>query len=58
LWAKSEKRGELVTRASLGEHGGIPLMVWACFIELLKAEGAPGAKAATWKGDGHERANK
>jgi hypothetical protein len=31
---------------------------WNCFIALLKAEGAPGAEEATWKGDGHEPANK
>ncbi len=31
---------------------------WACFIALLKAQGAPGAEDATWKGDGHEHANK
>jgi len=31
---------------------------WACFIALMKAQGAPGAEEATWKGDGHEHANK
>jgi len=31
---------------------------WTCFIALLKAEGAAGAEEATWKGDGHEHANK
>ena len=31
---------------------------WACFIALLKAQGAPGAEEATWKGDGHEHAHK
>jgi hypothetical protein len=31
---------------------------WACFIALLKAQGAAGAEEATWKGDGHEHANK
>lgn len=30
---------------------------YRCFIALLKAEGAPGAEAATWKGDGHEPTN-
>ncbi len=31
---------------------------WTCFIALLKAGGTPGAEEATWKGDGHEHANK
>ncbi len=31
---------------------------WTCFIALLKAEGAASAEEATWKGDGHEHANK
>ena len=31
---------------------------WNCFIALLKAQGAPGAEEATWKGDGREHANK
>jgi len=31
---------------------------WACFVALLKAEGAPGAEQATWKDDGHEGENK
>ena len=31
---------------------------WNCVIALLKAQGAPGAEEATWKGDGHEHANK
>ena len=31
---------------------------WACFIALMKAQGAPGAEEATWKGDGHDPARK
>ncbi len=31
---------------------------WTCFIALLKAGGAGSAEEATWKGDGHEHANK
>ena len=31
---------------------------WKCFIALLKAGGAASAEEATWKGDGHEHANK
>ena len=31
---------------------------WTCFIALLKAGGAASAEEATWKGDGHEHANK
>lgn len=31
---------------------------YRCFIALLKVEGAPGAEAATWKGDGHEPSTK
>ena len=31
---------------------------WGCFVALLKAQGAPGAEESTWKGDGHELANK
>jgi hypothetical protein len=39
----------------VGEHRGVSLEL---FIALLKAEGAPGAEQATWKGDGHGHANK
>ena len=31
---------------------------WACFLALLKAEGAPEAEQATWKDDGHKGENK
>jgi len=31
---------------------------YRCFIALPKAEGAPGAEEATWRGDGHEPTNK
>ena len=31
---------------------------WACFIALMKSDGAASAEKATWKTDGHEIVNK
>jgi hypothetical protein len=38
--------------------GNSAVLHWNCYIALLRSEGTPGAEEATWKGDGHEHANK
>ncbi len=38
--------------------GNSAVLHWNCYIALLKSEGAPGAEAATRKGDGPEHATK
>jgi hypothetical protein len=43
-------------RAHLGASTAV--FHWNCFIALMKAQGAPGAEAATWKADGHEQLNR
>jgi hypothetical protein len=55
LQAKGEERGELDARPPMGKQRGFSL---ECYIALLRSEGTPGGEEATWKGDGHEHANK
>jgi len=50
------KNEENWMRANL--WGNSAVLHWNCYIALLKSEGAPGAEAATRKGDGPEHATK